>query len=26
LLKEDKLPELTFHHACSGHQGGCNEA
>jgi predicted Fe-Mo cluster-binding NifX family protein len=23
LLKEGRLPELTFHHACSGHQGGC---
>lgn len=23
LLKEGSLPELTLHHACSGHQGQC---
>ena len=23
LLKDDKLPELTLHHTCSGHQGCC---
>jgi predicted Fe-Mo cluster-binding NifX family protein len=23
LLAENKLPELTMHHTCKGHQGGC---
>ena len=23
LLKDDRLPELTLHHTCSGHQGCC---
>ena len=23
LLKDERLPELTVHHACNGHQEGC---
>jgi predicted Fe-Mo cluster-binding NifX family protein len=23
LLSEGKLPEMTIHHTCAGHQGGC---